>query len=294
VTLGDKQRTTRWLLRTGATIQEINTVRKHLSAIKGGRLATATRAKVVTLILSDVIGNNLGAIGSGPTVSDSTTYADACRVLHRHGIWSKVPARVRMALRNGVRRKLPETPKPGARRFQHVQNEIIGDNGTAVAAVAKTAAGLGMHTLILSTSLTGEAQGAASVFGAVAREIAMAGRPIRRPACVIAGGELTVTVQGRGRGGRAQEFALAAAREIAGLSNVWIVGFGTDGTDGPTDAAGAVVDGMTWERARRIGVNPQRMLDQNDSYRFFQRVGGHITTGPTRTNVNDLYLLLLR
>lgn len=292
LTLADKQKTTQLLLRSGATIQEINTVRKHLSAIKGGNLAAATQARVISLILSDVIGDDLGAIGSGPTAPDRTTYADACKILRRYCLWADVPARVRAHLVGGVRGAEEETPKPGSPLFRRVQNQIIGNNGAAVAAVAQAARQSGFRPLVLSTSLIGEAKEAAKVFGGIAREIVTSGRPVRRPTCVIAGGELTVTVRGKGQGGRAQEFALAATLEIAGLPRVWIAAFATDGTDGPTDAAGAVVDGQTVTRAQRVGLIPSEVLLENNAYPFFKKVGGHIITGPTGTNVNDLYLLI--
>ncbi len=292
LTLADKQQTTQLLLRSGATIREINTVRKHLSAIKGGRLAAATRARVVSLILSDVLGDDLGTIGSGPTTPDQTTYEDAWKILRRYRLRAAVPARVRTHLAGGVRGAEEETPKPGSSLFRRVQNYVIGNNSAAVEAVAQAARQSGFRPLVLSTSLIGEAKEAAKVFGAIAREIVASGRPVRRPACVVAGGELTVTVRGSGRGGRAQEFALAASLEIAGLPKVWIAAFATDGTDGPTDAAGAVVDGQTVARAQRVGLNPHELLLENNAYRFFKKVGGHIITGPTGTNVNDLHLLI--
>lgn len=292
LSLADKRRTTQLLLKSGATIHEVNTVRKHLSAIKGGRLAAATPARVINLILSDVIGDDPGAVGSGPTAPDPTTYADACAVLRRYGLWKIVPPRVRAHVAKGARGGLTETPKPGARVFRRVRNHIIGNNAVAVEATAQAARRLGLHPLVLSTTLSGEAREAAKLFGALAREIHSSGRPISRPACLIAGGELTVTVRGDGKGGRAQEFALAAAREIAQLPHTWVAGFATDGTDGPTDAAGAVVDGHTLARATRLGLDLASLLDRNDAYSVFTRLGGHITTGPTGTNVNDLYLLI--
>lgn len=293
VTLAEKRKTTERLLRCGASIQEVNTVRKHLSTIKGGRLVSATKARIVSLILSDVLGDDLGTIGSGPTAPDLSTYADACTILRRYRLWNKVPASVRAHLLNGHRGAEKETPKTGATLFRHVQNEIVGNNGAAVEAVAKAAKQAGLHPLILTTTLTGEAREAAKTFGAMAREIISSDRPVARPACVIAGGELTVTLRGKGRGGRAQEFALAAALEIAGLPDVWVAGFGTDGTDGPTEVAGAVVDGRTVLRARKkIGLDPSATLLRNDSYRFFTKLGGHLVAGPTGTNVNDFYLLI--
>jgi len=293
VTLADKQRTTQLLLRSGASIQEMNTVRKHLSAVKGGRLAAATKARVACLALSDVVGDDLGSIGSGPTAPDPTTYRSARCILQQYHLWSRVPSRVRRHVLNGMRGSIPETPTSGSGVFRRVQNLIIGNNTAAVEAVAKAARRAGFHPLILSTTLTGEARTAATLFGTMAREILAFGRPLRRPACLVAGGELTVTVRGKGRGGRVQEFALAAALEIDGLDNVWLGGFGTDGTDGPTGVAGAVANGSTIGRAKQRGLDPLRALARNDSYGFFRKVGGHITTGPTGTNVGDLYLLLV-
>lgn len=293
ITLKDKQLTTKLLLRSGATIQEMNAVRKHLSGVKGGQLAVATPARVTSVILSDVIGNDLGTIGSGPTAPDPTTFQDAWQILERYGVARKAPASVRLRLDAGMKKRLPETPKPGAALFRRVDNLVIGDNHAAVDAVAKAANGKRLRTLVLSTTVTGEARELAKFFGAMAREIALQGRPMARPCCVIAGGETTVTIRGRGTGGRAQEFALAAALEIAGLSDVWVAGFATDGTDGPTSVAGAVVDGKTAARARRAGVDLSGALQDNDAYPFFKKLRGHIVTGPTGTNVNDLYLLLV-
>lgn len=292
VTLAEKRRTTQLLLRCGATIQETNTVRKHLSSLKGGRLAAATSAHIISLILSDVIGDDFGTIASGPTAPDPTAYADAYAVLRRYGLWEAIPARARGCLAAGMRGARAETPKPGAPVFRRVQNEIVGNNATAVAAVARTATRSRFQPFVLSTSFIGEAREAAKIFGAIAREIVSYGRPVARPACVIAGGELTVTVRGRGLGGRGQEFALAAAIEIANVPAVWIAAIGTDGTDGPTDVAGAVVNGETVTRAKRLGVDLTEALRRNDAYRFFKKVGGHISTGRTGTNVNDLYLLI--
>jgi glycerate 2-kinase len=292
ITLRDKQLTTQLLLRSGATIQEMNAVRKHVSCAKGGQLAAATSARVASVILSDVIGNDLGTIGSGPTAPDPTTFRDAWRILEQYEVARKVPASVRRRLEAGMKKSLPETPKDGAALFRRVNNLIIGDNRAAVDAVAKAAKGKRLQTLVLSTTVTGEARELAKFFGAMAREIALQGRPVARPCCVIAGGEPTVTIRGQGTGGRAQEFALAASMEIAGLSNVWVAGFATDGTDGPTSVAGAVVDGETVARARRAKLDLLSVLQDNDAYPCFKKLRAHIVTGPTGTNVNDLYLLL--
>ena len=293
LTLKEKQLTTRLLLRSGATIQEINTVRKHLSGIKGGRLAGATAATVMTLVLSDVPGDDLATIGSGPMAPDPSTFADAKRVLDTFGIRHRIPLAVRRHVDRGVQGRLPETPKPGEPLFSRIQHHVIGNNHIAIEHMAKRAKALGLHPLILTTSLFGEAREIGKLFGDLAREIHVSGNPIRPPACLLAGGELTVTVKGKGIGGRAQEFALAAAPALEGLPRVFVAGFGTDGTDGPTEAAGAIVDGGTISRAKEKGMSHEAALRENDSYRFFQRAGGHVVTGPTGTNVNDVYMILV-
>ena len=287
VTLEQKQETTRLLLHCGANIHELNCVRKHISAVKGGQLAQlAWPATVLTLILSDVIGDDLDVIGSGPTVPDRSTFADARAILSKYGIAAKVPAVVRERLSENS----SETPKPGDKIFEHVQNLIVGSNRLAVDAAAQKARALGYHTLVLSTFIEGETRDVARVHAAIAREIRASGRPVKPPACVISGGETTVTIRGNGRGGRNQEFALAAALDIAGLKDVVILSAGTDGTDGPTDAAGAIADGSTIARAR---LDAAAYLANNDSYHFFENLGDLIKTGPTGTNVADVRLLLL-
>ncbi len=292
IKLSDNQQATRLLLKSGASIDEINVVRKHLCAIKGGRLAEASSATLIGLVLSDVIGNEVSTIGSGPTVADPSTYQDACRILKSYDLWKRIPHTVRTHLQKGIRRMVSETPKPGSGIFRRSYNFILGGNRLAVEGLTRKANALGIPTLVLTTSLTGDAREAGTMVGAVAREIHFFGRPIQRPACLIWSGELTVTVRGAGIGGRAQEFALSAAQEIAGLPEVFVAGFGTDGTDGPTEAAGAVVDGRTMARAKPYRMDPAKILLRNDSYSFFKKVGGHIVTGPTGTNVNDIYLVL--
>ena len=292
LSLEDKRTTTQLLLKSGATIQEMNAVRKHLSTLKGGQLAALTQARVLTLILSDVIGNDLGTIGSGPTAPDDTTFRGAWTIIQKYSLGTSVPVPVRRHLLQGLRRKVRETPKAGSPIFKRVQHHLLGNNEAAVETAARSAVHEGLRTMVITSTLTGEAKEAAKVFGAMARELVSRERPLRRPCCLVAGGELTVTVRGSGRGGRAQEFALAAALEIQGLKNVWIAGFATDGSDGPTDVAGAIVDSGTVARARRKRQEPERALLENNAYDFFRKVGGHIMTGPTGTNVNDLYLLL--
>ena len=292
VSLADKRTLTQLLLRSGATIQEINIVRKHLSTIKGGRLAEATRARIVTVILSDVIGDELTAIGSGPTTPDPSTYRDAIAIMKRRRIWTKAPASIRRHLQRGKRGDVSETPKPGAARFRRVQHEIIGNNETALVAAAQAAQRAGLRTVLFSTPLVGEASTAGKTFTALAKRLSEGKGIVRRPYCIVAGGETTVTVTGRGKGGRAQEFAAAAACEIAGLHKIWVAAIGTDGTDGPTDVAGAVVSGSTLAQAKRNGVNLRRALTQHNTYPALHALTSHIVTGPTGTNVNDLYLLL--
>jgi len=293
ITLADKQRTTKELLRCGASIREINTIRKHLSSIKGGRLAELTKSTVVTLILSDVLGDDLSAIASGPTVPDPTTYQDAVSILKRYRIWQAVPQRVRQHLDRGCQGLVPETPKPGSSLFRRVYHHVVGNNTTAVMAVADAAREAGLRTLVHRPALTGEARDEGRRFGILARNIVHEGKPLQRPCCVVVGGETTVTVTGNGKGGRAQEFSTAAALEIAGLANVWVAAIGTDGTDGPTDAAGAVTDGNTVALAQRLSVDLKRALKRHNTYPALKRLQQLIITGPTRTNVNDLYLLLV-
>ena len=293
VTLADKQQTTQELLRCGASIREVNTVRKHLSRIKGGRLAELTSATIVTLILSDVLGDDLSAIASGPTVPDPTTYLEAVAILKRYRIWRAVPQRVRRHLERGCQGLASETPKPDSSLFRRVHHHIVGNNEAAVRAMARAAREAGLRTLVHRSALTGEARDEGQRFGVLARNIVRSGKPFERPCCVVAGGETTVTVTGNGTGGRAQEFAAAAALEIAGLARVWVVAIGTDGTDGPTDAAGAVVGGSTLARAQRLSVDLKGALQRHNTYPALKRLHQLIITGPTGTNVNDLYLLLI-
>ena len=293
VTLADKQRTTRLLLRSGATINEINAVRKHLSLVKGGGLAVSSRARIITLLLSDVIGDDLGAIGSGPTAGDLSTFADAVGVLRRYGCWHAVPAAVRRYLYRGQKGDAPETLKPGSRRLRSVQHHIIGNNRTMLEAVARVAQRAGLHTKFVSHPLMGEARVAAKQLTDLAMAITKRRGILTRPCCVVAGGETTVTVTGHGKGGRAQEFATSAAFEVTGLPNTWVMALGTDGTDGPTDAAGAIVSGSTIARAKKLGIDLRSALNRHNTYPALKALGCHISTGPTGTNVNDLYLILL-
>jgi len=294
LTLEDKQIVTKILLSVGANIHEINTLRKHLSQVKGGRLAkVAYPASLISLVLSDVIGDDLGSIASGPTVPDHTTFADCLDILDKYQITDRLPSVVVDILNKGIRGEIEETPKPGDSIFDRAQNLIIGSNILAVKAAVKRAEELGYNTLILSTFIEGETRDVARMHAAIAKEILNSGNPVKRPACVISGGETTVTIRGRGKGGRNQEFSLAAALDIHGLGNIVVFSAGTDGTDGPTDAAGAIADGMTVSRARKLRLNPDQYLRENDSYHFFEALNDLIITGPTYTNVMDLRIVLV-
>ena len=295
VSLGDKQALTQQLLACGANIHELNTVRKHLSQLKGGQLVRlAAPAPVAALILSDVIGDPLDTIASGPTAPDTTTYAEALDILRCYDIAGRTPSGALAHLAAGARGEIAETPKPGDPLFLKVNNLIVANNGAAVDACRSKAETFGYRPLVLSTTLDGEAREVARVYAALAREILGHGRPVAPPACIIGGGETTVTVRGTGLGGRNQEFALAAAIAARGLEAVTILAAGTDGTDGPTDAAGAFADGASCTRAEKLGLSAVDLLAQNDSYRFLDQMGDLLKTGPTGTNVMDLYLLLVR
>jgi len=294
ITLEDKIRTTQILLDCGATIHELNAVRKHISKIKGGRLARlAYPATLVSLILSDVVGDSLDVIASGPAVPDSSSFADCLRVVERYELKEKIPPRVRAFLEAGARGDVEETPKVGDPIFQHVRNVIVGNNRMALEAARLRAKGLGYNTLALSSCMEGESKVVAAAHAAIAMEIITTGNPVGRPACVLSGGETTVTVRGKGLGGRNQEFALAAAAAIDGAEGVVILSAGTDGTDGPTDAAGGVVDGTTLQRGRDKGLDAADFLRRNDSHTFLSAVGDLLVTGPTFTNVMDLRLVLI-
>ncbi|MBA2451186.1 MAG: glycerate kinase [Chloroflexi bacterium] len=289
ISLDDMQRTTDLLLRAGATINELNAVRKHLERAKGGGLARLARpSDVIALALSDVVGNPLDVIASGPTVPDTTTFADACAIAERLGVWDRLPASVAERLRAGREGQVPDTPKPGDPLFERTQTLVVASNELAAVAAVRQAEEEGLRALLLSTYVEGEAREVARVFAALAREEVAHDRPLPRPCCLVAGGETTVRVRGQGLGGRNQELALATVEKLAGLDNVLLAALATDGNDGPTDAAGALVDGTTLARARAHGLDPGRFLDDNDAYHFFEPLGDLLRTGPTNTNVNDL------
>jgi hydroxypyruvate reductase len=294
VTLEDKQEVTRLLLACGADIHEINSIRKHLSRAKGGGLARfAYPATVVSLILSDVIGDDLNVIASGPAVPDTSTFEDTRQILDKYDIWSQVPPSVRSRIESGLKGDIEDTPKAGDAVFKRCYSELVGTNIQALRAAESKAAELGYRTLILSSTVEGEAREVAKVLTAIAREVQGSGNPLEAPACILCGGETTVTIRSDGKGGRNQELALASALAVDGLENIVVLAGGTDGNDGPTDAAGAIVDGHTLARARKEGLNPFDYLSRNDSYHFFQPLNDLVITGPTRTNVMDVYMVIV-
>lgn len=290
----DKQETTRVLLSCGATIHEINTIRKHLSLIKGGGLAKAVfPATLVTLILSDVVGDDLDSIASGPCVPDSTTFEDCLTIFEKYAIAGQIPLSVREYISQGINGQVAETPKKGQDFFKKTQNIIVASNFNALLKAKEKAESLGYNTLMLSSMLEGETRDVASNHLAIAREIFKHGLPLKSPACLLSGGETTVKIKGAGKGGRNQEFALAAALKMRGMDNIVVLSAGTDGNDGPTDAAGAFADSSTVTRALAKGLEPVTYLNNNDSYNFFDKLGDLYKTGPTNTNVMDVRIVLI-
>ncbi len=293
VGLAEKQETTKLLLECGADIHEINALRKHLSRIKGGGLAKfAYPAAIISLVLSDVVGDDLDVIASGPTVGDRSTFADCIRVIEKYRLAPRIPPAVWDHLREGAAGRMEETPKPDDPIFRKTFHLIVGSNIHCLEAAARKAEELGYRTFVLSSFIEGETREVAKVHGAILKEILRSGRPLSRPACLISGGETTVTIRGKGKGGRNQEFVLACGMEIAGWEGAAVFSAGTDGTDGPTDAAGAFADWRMVGRALEMGLDPNAFLQENDSYPFFERLGDLIITGPTNTNVMDIRILL--
>jgi glycerate 2-kinase len=293
ISISDKRLITDALLKSGATINEINTVRKHISNFKGGWLAKkAYPATILNLILSDVVGDPLDFIASGPTVPDSTTFSDALNILKKYKLWEKTPESIKKVLLEGEKGIIPETPKAGDEAFKNVVNVVIGNNRIAGLAACQHIKTLGLNTLLLTATMEGEARHTAKLLASIAREAFVSGNPVAKPAGIVAGGETTVTVVGKGRGGRNQELALAAALKLKGLDGVVLASLSTDGVDGPTDAAGAIVDGKTLVRAEKTGLNADKFLANNDSFTFFSKLGDLIFTGPTGTNVNDITVIV--
>ena len=292
VTMEDLKAVTRALLASGAPIQDMNTVRKHLSAIQGGRLAAATRAQVLALVVSDVTGDDPTHIASGPCTPDPTTFAQAAEVLERYGV--RPPASVAARLEAGAAGREPETPKPGDPAFARVDNRVIATAHASLMAAAAFFEAHGVAPLVLGDSVTGESREVAKVYAALAREVRLHAQPVRPPAAIISGGETTVTLRGKGRGGRCSEFALALGVALEGLEDVWALAADTDGIDGSEDNAGALLAPDAVASARSRGLDARRLLEANDAYGFFAALDALVVTGPTRTNVNDYRVILVR
>jgi hydroxypyruvate reductase len=291
IAMDELKAVTRELLKCGAPIQDMNTVRKHLSAIQGGRLAAACRAPVVALIISDVTGDDPTHIASGPCAPDPTTYQDALDILKRHEV--RAPKAVTAHLQRGAKGEIPETPKPGSRIFRRVENRVIATAQASLQAAAGFFIGHDIHPAILGDSVTGESREVARVYGALAREVKQHGLPYQPPVALISGGETTVTVRGRGRGGRNAEFLLALAVNLHGADGIHALACDTDGIDGTEDNAGAVLTPDALKRAEKKKLVAAKMLNDNDGYSFFSALGDLVVTGPTRTNVNDFRVILV-
>ena len=298
ISLEDKRQTTKALLASGANIDEMNCIRKHISKVKGGGLAKiASPARLINLILSDVIGDRIDTIASGITAPDPTTFQDALSIVRKYALEDKLPQTVRDHLAYGGEAKIPETPKAGDPVFRNTVNIILGNNTLAVSAARKTAERLGYNARILSTTLAGEASEIGTYFAQFAKVIDSGKSGIAKPAAIIAGGETTVTIRGKGKGGRNQEMALAFAIELhriyPGSSNIFFLSAGTDGSDGPTDAAGAFVTPALMEKMKAISAQAAASLAENDAYHFFSDTGDLFKTGPTYTNVCDVQILVI-
>ena len=291
VPMADLKAVTRALLACGAPIQDMNTVRKHLSLIQGGRLSAATKARVLALVISDVTGDDPTHIASGPCTPDPTTYADAVAILERFGV--KPPDSIARHLERGLAGAEPETPKPGDAAFARAENRVIATAHGSLEAAAAFVRAQGVRPLMLGDSVTGESSEVAKVYGALAREVRAHGEPAPAPVALISGGETTVTLRGKGRGGRCSEFLLSLAVDLAGLEGTWALACDTDGIDGSEDNAGAVLTPDALTRATSLGLAPKRMLADNDGYGFFSALGDLVVTGPTRTNVNDFRIILV-
>jgi glycerate-2-kinase len=293
ITLNDLQRVTGKLLKRGATINDLNAVRKHLDAFKGGQFTKRCYpAEVLGLILSDVVGDPLDTIASGPTAPDSTTWADAEKVFKRYGAWDDAPQSIKALIERGLKGDIPDTPKESDPVFLSTNNIVVANNSYAAEAASQRASELGYNSMVLSTMVEGEARYVGGVYAGVARELAGRNRPLCTPAAILIGGETTVDVKGSGKGGRNQEVALGAAKRISGLPCL-VASLATDGLDGPTDSAGAIVDGATLHRANDYKLSIDDTLRENDAYHYFETLGDLLITGPTGTNVNDLALILV-
>ncbi|MEM3755095.1 MAG: glycerate kinase, partial [Candidatus Bathyarchaeia archaeon] len=294
ISLEEKRMIIGKLLKAGAKIDELNALRKHISAIKGGQLAKkAFPATLISLIISDVVGDPIDVIASGPTAPDSSTYIDAINVLKKYKLWDKTPLSIQEVLEKGKHGKLEETPKQGDRIFKKVFNFIIGNNESICLAVKRYLISLNINTIVLTSFLEGEARHVGNFLGTIVKEIFYSNNPIKKPAAIIAGGETTVTVAGNGKGGRNQELVLGAALKINGLKGTVIASIGTDGIDGNTDAAGAIANGKTINKGKALGLIPEEFLAKNNTYEFFLRIKDLILTGPTGTNLNDITIGLV-
>lgn len=296
ITFEHKQQITKELLNCGASIDEINAVRKHISLSKGGQLARiAYPATTINLMLSDVVGDRMDVIASGPFVPDESTFEKVWDIFQKYEILDKVPEPIKRHIKSGLNKEVEETPKKDDPVFQKVSNLIIGSNIVALKSAKKKAEEFGYNGLILSSMVEGETKEIAIMHSAIAKEVLSSGNPVSSPACIISGGETTVTIKGDGMGGRNQEFCLSCAIEISGLHrNVVVLSGGTDGNDGPTDSAGGIVDPFTISKAREMGLNEMEFLMRNDSYNFLKHTGDLLITGPTKTNVMDVRLILIR
>ena len=294
ISLKDKQETTNFLLRCGASIQEINTVRKHLSFIKGGNLSKAAfPATVINFIISDVIGDRLDTIASGPFFPDQTSFEEAYQIFAKYHLFDRTSQAVLDYIQAGCKGEIEENPSKNSQFFKKVSNIIIASNLTSLEAAKNKAEELGFDSSILSSTIEGETQEAALNFAKEAIKVASVKKSISSPICLLSGGETTLEVTGTGLGGRNLEYCLYSAKYLKGFNNIIITSLGTDGTDGPTDAAGAIVDGSTWQQAEKIGLNPEIYLKNNDSYNFFKKLNSLVITGPTNTNVMDLQIALI-
>jgi glycerate-2-kinase len=294
IKLTDIQTMTELLLKCGADINEINTIRKHISQVKGGQLAvTAHPVSLLSLIISDVIDDRLDTIASGPTVPDATTFQEAHDILRKYDISERSPAAVRNRIQLGIEGKIDDTPKSDDIRFQKTRNVIIAHNLTALRAIAKRAEEMGYRPLLISSRINGDTRITAQVFGAIIKDVVASSHTTQQPVCIIAGGEMTVRVSGQGKGGRNQDFCLALTPLINGLDRVIVLSAGSDGADGPTEAAGAIIDSTTLSKAQDIGLDIDEALVDNDSNEFFRKSGGLLITGPTRTNIMDIQIALV-
>lgn len=294
ISLEEKKLTTDVLLKSGADIREINTIRKHISKVKGGQLLNFLKpAKVVSLILSDVVGDPIEYIASGPTSPDSSTFKDALSIIKKYNLVNKLPKSVVERIEKGVRGEILETPKPGDEIFNNVKNIIVSNNMKSLVAMEKKASSLGYNTIILTSYAQGESREVGKFLCAVIKQISSYDIPIKKPACLILGGETTVTVKGNGKGGRNQELVLSIVLNCKDVKNFVFASIGSDGIDGYTDAAGAIADNFSLEDAVNSGLKPEEFLENNDSYNFFKQTRDLIFTGPTGTNVNDFMVALI-